>query len=148
MQIALQDTGEGQADTVWVMLDEEGEEDEDIANAGANLSESDLIRLLHQVPLERLFEQVLHVEPSDSQEVQGCWSEHHTLRVFAFSTLLVRLLRRGLKTYDSPRYRQLAKRLSALVRDIVQYASDLWEAYDKSQVTRCTHTFYSLLWRI
>ena len=119
------------------MLDEEGEEDEDIANIGANLSESDLISLLHQIPLDKLFEQVLYIEHDSNEDYRqdrNFITEHHMLRIFAFSTVIVRLLKKGLKTYDSPRYRQLAKRLSALIRDVVQYASDLWESFDKNQV--------------
>lgn len=139
VQIALQDTGT-QGDTVWVMLDEEGEEDEDISNIGANLSESDLIFLLHQIPLDKLFEQVLYIEQDSERDYRhykqdrSSITEHHMLRIFAFSTVIVRLLKKGLKTYDSPRYRQLAKRLSALIRDVVQYASDLWESFDKNEV--------------
>lgn len=136
VQIALQDTG-SQADTVWVMLDEEGEEDEDISNIGANLSESDLIFLLHQIPLDKLFEHALYIEHDsdrDYKQDRTSITEHHMLRIFAFSTVIVRVLKKGLKTYDSPRYRQLAKRLSALIRDVVQYASDLWESFDKNEV--------------
>ncbi|XP_014203959.1 ectopic P granules protein 5 homolog isoform X2 [Copidosoma floridanum] len=136
VQISLQDTGDSQ-DTVWVMLDEEGEDEEDIANMGVNLSESDLICLLHQIPLDKLFQQVLYIELDDDNDYRQdrkSITEHHMLRIFAFSTVLVRLLKKGLKTYDSPRYRQLTKRLSALIRDVVQYASDLWESFNKSQV--------------
>ncbi|XP_011503160.1 PREDICTED: ectopic P granules protein 5 homolog [Ceratosolen solmsi marchali] len=138
VQITLQETGNNEGDTVWVMLDEEGEEDEDIANIGANLFESDLISLLHQIPLNKLFEQVLHIKRDSNEDYRQdrkFITEYHILRIFAFSTVIVRLLKRGLKTYDSPRYRQLAKRLSALIRDVVQYASDLWESYDKNEIT-------------
>lgn len=137
VQISLQDTGTNPGDTVWVMLDEEGEEDEDIANTGANLWESDLITLLNQIPMDKLFEQVLLIEKMDDgyrQEGRGI-TEHHMLKMFAFFTVIVRLFKQGLRTYDSPRYRQLAKRLSALIRDVVQYTSDQWEAFDRSQVT-------------
>ncbi|XP_066590073.1 ectopic P granules protein 5 homolog isoform X2 [Prorops nasuta] len=136
VQISLQDTGNSPGDTVWVMLDEDGEEDEDISNLGANLFESDLISLLHQIPLNKLFEHALFIQRQNDkyEQEKKAITDHHMLRVFAFSTALVRILKQGLKTYDSPRYRQLAKRLSALIRDIVQYASDQWEIFDKSQV--------------
>lgn len=127
------------------MLDEEGEEDEDIANLGANLFESDLISLLHQVPLDKIFEQVLFIQCQNNRyhQEENAITDHHMLRLFAFYTALVRLLKQGLKTYDSPRYRQLAKRLSALIRDVVQYASDQWEAFDKSQVCRKNTVWFS-----
>ncbi|KMQ96888.1 ectopic p granules protein 5-like protein, partial [Lasius niger] len=137
VQVSLQDTTSSPGDTVWVMLDEEGEEDEDIANVGANLFESDLISLLNQIPLNKIFEQVLFIQCRNDkyEQEKNAITDHHMLRLFAFYTVLVRLLKQGLKTYDSPRYRQLAKRLSALIRDVVQYASDQWEAFDRSQIT-------------
>ncbi|KAL0115562.1 hypothetical protein PUN28_010822 [Cardiocondyla obscurior] len=137
VQVSLQDTTSSPGDTVWVMLDEEGEEDEDIANVGANLFESDLISLLHQIPLEKLFEQVLFIQSQNDkyEQEKKAITDHHLLRLFAFYSVLIKLLKQGLKSYDSPRYRQLTKRLSALIRDIVQYASDQWEAFDKSQIT-------------
>ncbi|XP_043289159.1 ectopic P granules protein 5 homolog isoform X2 [Venturia canescens] len=138
---SLQETNsaDNPSDTVWVMLDEEGEEDEDLANLGANLFESDLIALLHQIPLEKLFEHIPSREQDDLTESPCSFAQisprkhRRILRLFAFSTVLVRLLKQGLKTYNSPRYRQLAKRLSAIIRDIVQYATDEWESYDKNE---------------
>ncbi|KAH0560783.1 ectopic P granules protein 5 homolog isoform X1 [Cotesia glomerata] len=132
VQISLQEAS-NPGDTIWVMLDAEGEEDEDISTA-ASLFESDLINLLNQIPMDKLFSQVLLIEETDSgfvQDTKGI-TEQHMLRVIAFAITLLRLFRQGLKTYDSPRYRQLAKRLSALIRDCVQYVSDQWEAFDKS----------------
>lgn len=152
MQVSLQDTTNSPGDTVWVMLDEEGEEDEDIANVGANLFESDLISLLHQVPLDKLFEQVLFIQRQNDkyEQEEKAITDHHMLRLFAFYSVLIKILKQGLKSYDSPRYRQLTKRLSALIRDVVQYASDQWEAFDKSQVCKKTRThrfaeFYKLI---
>lgn len=138
MQVSLQDTTSSPGDTVWVMLDEEGEEDEDIANVGANLFESDLISLLHQIPLDNLFEQVLFIQRQNDkyEQEKKAITDHHMLRLFAFCSVLIKLLKQGLKSYDSPRYRQLAKRLSALIRDIVHYVSNQWEAFDKSQVCK------------
>ncbi|XP_018355442.1 PREDICTED: ectopic P granules protein 5 homolog isoform X1 [Trachymyrmex septentrionalis] len=137
VHVSLQDTTNNPGDTVWVMLDEEGEEDEDIANAGAIFFESDLISLLHQIPFDKLFEQVLFIQRQNDkyEQEEKAITDHHMLRLFAFYGILVKLLKQGLKSYDSPRYRQLAKRLSALIRDVVHYASDQWEAFDKSQIT-------------
>lgn len=134
--MTLQDTVNNSNDTVWVILDEEGEEDEDLSSMGMNLSESDLISFLQQIPLDKFFQHILYVNRENDKFSQNknFVTEHHVLRTFAFSTVLVRLLKRGLVTYNSPRYRQLAKRLSALIRDVVQYASDMWEAFDKQQV--------------
>ncbi|KAK1120451.1 hypothetical protein K0M31_012430 [Melipona bicolor] len=137
VQQSLQDTSYSPGDTVWVILDEEGEEDEDIANIGANLFESDLISLLNQIPFSKVFEQVLCIQyqNDDYHQNKAYITHHHLFRMFAFFATVIRLLKQGLKTYDSPRYRQLTKRLSALIRDIVQYANDQWEDFDKDQIT-------------
>jgi len=137
VQVSLQDTTSSPGDTVWVMLDEEGEEDEDIANVGANLFESDLISLLHQIPFDKLFEQVLFIQRQNDkyEQEEKAITDHHMLRLFAFCNVLIKLLKQGLKSYDLPRYRQLTKRLSALIRDVVQYVSDQWEAF-KNQVCK------------
>ncbi|XP_076173051.1 ectopic P-granules autophagy protein 5 isoform X2 [Ptiloglossa arizonensis] len=136
VRISLQDTVPSPGDSVWVMLDEDGEEDEDIYNTGANLFESDLISLLNQIPFNKVFEHVLYIQCQNNRYYQdkNSITHHHMLRMFAFFTIIVKHLKQGLKTYDSPRYRQLTKRLSALIRDIVQYASDQWEEFDKSQI--------------
>ncbi|KZC09302.1 Ectopic P granules protein 5 like protein, partial [Dufourea novaeangliae] len=135
VQISLQDTTYSPGDTVWVMLDQEGEEDEDIANSGANLYENDLISLLNQIPFNKVFKHILYIQCQNDgyHQNKNFITHHHMLRLFAFFTIIVKLLRQGLKTYDSPRYRQLAKRLCALIRDIVQYTSDQWEEFNKTQ---------------
>ncbi|XP_076765337.1 ectopic P-granules autophagy protein 5 isoform X1 [Xylocopa sonorina] len=137
VQKSLQDTTSNPGDTVWVILDEDGEEDEDIANVGVNLFESDLISLLNQIPFSKVFEQVLYIQyqNNDYHQNKTYITHHHLLRMFAFFTTIVKVLKQGLKTYDSPRYRQLTKRLSALIRDIVQYANDQWEDFDRKKVS-------------
>ena len=39
------------------------------------------------------------------------------------------LLREGLRTFNTPKYRQLAKRLGRLIRHTVHYVSDHWQAF-------------------
>jgi hypothetical protein len=72
-------------------------------------------------------------------------SDHHILRLLAFATVFVRLLRQGLRTYDSPRYRQFAKRLGRLIRHTVQYATDLWESFRYGTIGHLFHNALSLL---
>lgn len=60
-------------------------------------------------------------------------TEHHILRLLAFSTTILRILQNGLQTYTQNRYNQFAKRLCRMVRQIVQYATDLWEYFKSSQ---------------
>ncbi|XP_066999967.2 ectopic P granules protein 5 homolog [Anabrus simplex] len=123
---------EPQPDSVWVLVDSEGEEDEDVSKScWSILKENDLVSLLNQIPLDCMFRHVLLVERRDERDIYDITrvTENHVLRLFAFSTVLVRLLRQGLRTYDTPRYRQFAKRLGRLIRHTVQYASDQWECF-------------------
>ncbi|XP_069674865.1 ectopic P granules protein 5 homolog isoform X3 [Periplaneta americana] len=121
---------------LWVLVDSDGEEDEDLTGCrytgwATHLRENDLVSFLNQIPMDCLFRHILLVERRDDRDLYDIRrvSDHHVLRLFAFATVFVRLLRQGLRTYDSPRYRQFAKRLGRLIRHTVQYASDLWESF-------------------
>ena len=63
---------------------------------------------------------------------EKCLNEHHILRFFAFSTIVLKILGTGLLTYTQFRYNQFSKRLCRLIRHIVQYASDQWEFFKKN----------------
>ena len=74
---------------------------------------------------------VLRVETRDGRDhYSPSHSTHHSfLRLYAFTTQLVFLLREGLRTFNTPKYRQFAKRLARLIRHTVHYVSDHWQAY-------------------
>ncbi|XP_034233842.1 ectopic P granules protein 5 homolog isoform X2 [Thrips palmi] len=115
----------------WIVLDSDGEDeegDEDGENSVA-LRENDLVALLNQVAIGPMFQYLLCVEKGESNDVWtgASVTPQHFLRLLSFSTVLVRLLRRGLEALAVPRYRQLSKRLGRLVRHTVQYATDLWQ---------------------
>ena len=118
----------GDQDRVWTVLDGEGSEEEDPMHSWAQLREADLVALLAQIPVDHMFRYVLRVERRDGRE----WYEvsHSThlslLKLFAFSTQFVLLLREGLRTFNTPKYRQFAKRLGRLIRHTVHYVSDHW----------------------
>lgn len=57
------------------------------------------------------------------------------LRYLAFSSVFLRIVRQGLDTYCLPKYNQFCKRLSRVIRHIVQYATDQWEILLKVQLT-------------
>lgn len=65
-------------------------------------------------------------------------SEYHILKFYAFSTTLIKILHRGLQHYNQPRYNQFSKRLSRLIRHIVQYATDQWELFQTNQTLEDT----------
>lgn len=45
-------------DDVWVMVDSDGEDEEDSPSSQSQLRENDIIAMLNQVPLDALFRQV------------------------------------------------------------------------------------------
>jgi hypothetical protein len=123
-------------DNVWVVLDSEGEEDEDPQRSWSLLHESDLVSIMAQIPIDAIFRYILGVEQQDGRDVYdpATASEHAFLKLFAFATHFVYLLREGLRTFNMPRFRQFAKRLGRLIRHTVQYVSDHWEAFKEQRV--------------
>ena len=122
-----------QHDKIWTVLDGEGSEDEDPEECWAQLREVDLVALISQVPVDHMFRYVLRIEMRD-----GCdhYNVHHStqhsfLKLYAFSTQFVYLIREGLKTFNTPKYRQFAKRLGRLIRHTVHYVSDHWENFKR-----------------
>nr|XP_023017259.1 ectopic P granules protein 5 homolog [Leptinotarsa decemlineata] len=122
------------ADALWTVIDSDGEEDEE--STGTSLKENDLVALLNQLPLDDLFRNVLLVQHRDFKDSYDITviTEHHLLRYLAFSTVLLKILHKGLQTYNQPRYNQFSKRLSRFIRHVVQYATDQWEQFLKVQI--------------
>ncbi|XP_045481046.1 ectopic P granules protein 5 homolog [Harmonia axyridis] len=119
-------------DALWVVIDSDGEEDEE--TSGTSLRENDLVALLNQLPLGSLFRALsLLKQRHNLDHYADQLTEQHILRFFAFSTLLLRIINKGLHTYNQPRYNQFAKRLSRLILHLVQYATDLWERFCSTQ---------------
>lgn len=57
-------------DALWVMVDSEGEEDEE--STGTSLKENDLVALLNQLPLDNMFRNVLLIQQKDFQVISDC----------------------------------------------------------------------------
>jgi hypothetical protein len=122
---------ETSGDSMWIVVDSEGEEDDE---TGTSLRENDLVAFLTQLPFENLFRSVLLIEKKD---FENCYdfskvSQHHILRFLAFGTVLLKIINKGLHTYAQSRYNQFSKRLSRLIRHVVQYATDIWEQFRKN----------------
>ena len=103
----------------WILVDSDGEEDEDDLNNWQYLMENDLVALLDQIPLEPVFRHVLYVDPlhspGDTYSVLHT-SESGMLKLFAFASCLIRILGSGLENFCQGRYRQLNKRLARLIK--------------------------------
>ena len=67
---------------------------------------------------ENLFRYVLRIEEKDAKDCYDITksNQNSMLKLFAFCTQFVYLLREGLKTFNTPKYRQFAKRLGSIIR--------------------------------
>ncbi|XP_037885384.1 ectopic P granules protein 5 homolog isoform X1 [Glossina fuscipes] len=115
----------------WILIDSDGEDEHTSAGECVGLRENDLIALLNQIPFEELFRSVLMIQKflNDYIIQIDLISSHHLLRIFAFFNQLVDLFGEGMLTYNTERYKQLAKRLGRLMRHSLQYISDYHELF-------------------
>lgn len=118
-----------QTDRAWILVDSDGEEDEDPSQAWLYLHENDIVAILQQLPLEAIFAHLLQAPVDDSgvvhYDVRRC-TEPTMMKLFAFCTTWISLIGAGLETYSMARYRQLNKRLGRLIRQTVAFVSDHW----------------------
>lgn len=114
-------------DDLWIVIDSDGEEDQTPAGECAALKENDLIAIFNQVPFEQMFASMTFAYWDGDQRRVNVKriTGHHLLKFIAFATNLVELIGEGLKTYATERFKQFAKLLSRLVRQTVQYVSDM-----------------------
>ncbi|CAG5120166.1 unnamed protein product, partial [Candidula unifasciata] len=118
-----------QEDKAWILVDSDGEEDEDPTNSWLYLHENDIVAFLGQFPLADIFSHVLLMSMSETGSVDyeiRRSTEPMMIHLFAFATMLIQLLGSGLATYNMARYRQLNKRLGRLIRQAVSFVSDHW----------------------
>ncbi|XP_053378040.1 ectopic P granules protein 5 homolog isoform X2 [Mercenaria mercenaria] len=129
-------TGKDNKNLSWVMVDSDGEEDEDPQSSWVYLHENDVVAVLKQLPLAAIFRHIFFIVQSqagDCYEYDIKKTTDSTMyRVFAFCTCLIRILGNGLKTYNMARYRQLNKRLGRMIRQCVQFVSEHWENFNEA----------------
>ncbi|XP_041348486.1 ectopic P granules protein 5 homolog isoform X2 [Gigantopelta aegis] len=133
-----------QMENTWIMVDSDGEEDEDPSNLWLYLHENDIVSILKQFPVTLVFAHVLKASVQFSGNVKydiHLTTEAVIIRVFAFATIWITILGDGLKTYSMTRYRQLNKRLGKMIRQTVSFVSDHWlnfKAYNASRLPPAT----------
>ncbi|CAL4070806.1 unnamed protein product, partial [Meganyctiphanes norvegica] len=119
-------------DGKWVVVDSSGEEDEeDPATNWAHFRENDIVQILNQIPFEELWKHSLLIDS------EGCTMEYDIartthqgiLKLFAFTTRLIDILKEGLHTYAKIRYHGVTKRVCRLLRHAVEYVTDHWQNY-------------------
>ncbi|XP_046571414.1 LOW QUALITY PROTEIN: ectopic P granules protein 5 homolog [Haliotis rubra] len=130
-----------QMENTWILVDSDGEEDEDPTHAWLYLHENDIVAILMQFPITAVFAHVLKATIDESGTSH--YNIDHSLevdimRAFAFCTCWVNLLGSGLQTYCMARYRQLNKRLGKMIRQTVSFVSDHWLTFKAHNSDRLT----------
>ncbi|XP_064604344.1 ectopic P granules protein 5 homolog [Liolophura sinensis] len=119
-------------ENMWILVDSDGEEDEDPKNSWQYLHENDIVALLKQFPTAAIFRHIFLMDPEKTNlsayDVLRT-SDSVMMKVFAFSTSFINLLSAGLQTFSMSRYRQLNKRLGRMIRQSVHYVSCHWQNF-------------------
>lgn len=119
---------------IWVLVDSDGEEGSSPTGECIGLKENDLVALFDQIPFDMIFKIMTHAEIRDEsvdlkmQKISG----NHIIRAVAFASKFIGILKQGLTTYDTERYKQFAKRLGRLMKHTLFYVSDLIKLYHLS----------------
>lgn len=116
---------------IWTLVDSDGEEATSASGECLGLKENDLVAIYDQIPFEMLFRMMTHVyKRNESYELDTLKiSGHHIIRAIAFSSKFIAILKRGLTTYETERYKQFAKRLGRLMKHTLSYVSDIIQLY-------------------
>lgn len=124
-------TTDKSSDSVWVVVDSSGEEEEDPSHLWLLFTENDVVQILNQVPFKEIFQHMLLIdEENDTLKYNvSCTSRQGLMKLFAFATYLIQLFRVGLETYSQVRYRGVTKRLCRFLRHTVEYITDHWHNY-------------------
>lgn len=119
------------SEDAWILVDSDGEEGSSSSGECLGLKENDLVAIFEQIPFESLFELVTIVRTKGDHKFMNeeRISGHHIIKSIAFASKFIAILRRGLSTYDSERYKQFAKRLGRLMKHTLAYISDLIQIY-------------------
>ena len=90
---------------------------------------------------------MLRIEEKDGKDWYDVTrsTQQSMLKLFAFATQFVYLLRAGLKTFNTPKYRQFAKRLGRLIRQTVHFVSDHWENFKSKKAQQIHPSMYQRL---
>lgn len=116
---------------VWILVDSDGEEGSSPSGECIGLKENDLVAIYDQIPFEMVFRLMTHIQKTGNgyELNQAKISGHHIIKAIAFSSKFIAILKLGLTTYDSERYKQFAKRLGRLMKHTLFYVSDIIQLY-------------------
>lgn len=116
---------------IWILVDSDGEEGSSPSGECIGLKENDLVAIYDQIPFEMVFRLITYIEKNgnDYEMNAARISGHHIIKAIAFSSKFIAILKRGLTTYDTERYKQFAKRLGRLMKHTLFYISDIIQVF-------------------
>ncbi|XP_017477815.1 PREDICTED: ectopic P granules protein 5 homolog isoform X2 [Rhagoletis zephyria] len=126
----------------WILIDSDGEDSHNANGECVGLKESDLIALLNQIPFEKIFISALKIEKflNDYIISPDLILANDVLRVIIFFSRLIEIFGEGMLTYNTERYKQLAKRLGRLIRHTLQYSTDYYELFMHNEIPKDART--------
>ncbi|XP_004534242.1 ectopic P granules protein 5 homolog isoform X2 [Ceratitis capitata] len=126
----------------WILIDSDGEDSHNANGECVGLKESDLIALLNQIPFEKMFISALKIEKflNDYVISPDLILANDVLRVLIFFSRLIDIFGEGMLTYNTERYKQLAKRLGRLIRHTLQYSTDYYEIFMHNTIPKDAKT--------
>ena len=129
-------TSENIEEDIWILVDSDGEEGSSPSGECIGLKENDLVAIFDQIPFEILFCLMTFVKKTGEEYELGesQISGRHVIRSIAFTSKFIAILKRGLTTYDTERYKQFAKRLGRLMKHTLFYVSDIIQIYRNRQI--------------
>ncbi|XP_044731405.1 ectopic P granules protein 5 homolog [Chrysoperla carnea] len=125
-------------DSMWIVVDSDGEDEENESVNTCPIRESDLIALLNQIPLGNLFRNLTRVITKDDQDILNLdeITESYLLQLIAWSSKWIEILGCGIRTYSTGRYRQLIKLLSRFINYTIQYVTEVWILFSAHNTRR------------
>lgn len=112
----------------WLLVDTDFE-DELVNVSPGEITEFDLINFLQQVPFEELLEFMSSIqvtqEESSLEQLAQC-TEVHMMKLFAFNTHLISILRRGLQSFNCLRFKELTLVIASMIKQIIGHIGTAW----------------------
>lgn len=116
-------------DDSWLLVDPDTEESEEVFANRANLTETDIIDLLKQVPFVGLIKFITEGAsyfPPGSNCIFGQFTEIAMLKLLAVSTRIIKILRQGLITFNCMQFKTLTEYITLLIKITVKSVSKFW----------------------
>lgn len=120
----------------WLLVDTDYDDEELVSSAGSELlSEFDIINYLLQVPFEEMLDFVSLIGRFDRQSEEAANDDDENeissvetamIKLFAFNTHLIRVLKAGLQNFNCLRYKELTLYIASMVKLIIRKLSANW----------------------